>query len=68
MQQQQILYLILYLKKQDNTMSKNYKWAVLSPDEIWEQTSPKVRKNKKIINKSKLEKDGIKKSTSREER
>jgi hypothetical protein len=49
-------------------MSKNYKWAVLSPDEIWEQTSPKVRKNKKIINKSKLEKDGIKKSTSREER
>ena len=68
MQQQQILYLILYLKRQDNTMSKNYKWAVLSPDEIWEQTSPKVRKNKKIINKSKLEKDGIKKSTSREER
>ena len=61
MQQQQILYLILYLKKQDNTMSKNYKWAVLSPDEIWEQTSPKVRKNKKIIHKSKLEKTSYEK-------
>jgi len=42
-------------------MSKNYKWAVLSPDEIWEQTSPKVRKNKKIINKSKLEKTSYEK-------
>lgn len=54
MQQQQILYLILYLKRQDNTMSKNYKWTVLSPDEIWEETSPKVRKNKKKCNIKKL--------------
>jgi hypothetical protein len=35
-------------------MSKNYKWAVLSPDEIWEETSPKVRKNKKKCNIKKL--------------
>mgnify|MGYP003626280492 CR=1 FL=1 len=49
-------------------MSKNYKWAVLSPDEIWEQTSSKVRKNKKIINKSKLEKNGIKESISKEKK
>ena len=46
-------------------MSKNYKWSVLSPDEIWEQTSSKVRKNKKIINKSKLEKNGIRKNESK---
>jgi hypothetical protein len=49
-------------------MSKNYKWSVLSPDEIWEQTSSKVRKNKKIINKSKLEKNGIKESISKEKK
>ena len=52
-------------------MSKNYKWAVLSPDEVWEQTATNKQKNKKKYNKSKLKADsygGIKKSTSREER
>jgi hypothetical protein len=39
-------------------MSKNYKWTVLSPDEIWEQTSPKVHKNKKKYSiKKKFKKD-----------
>ncbi len=35
-------------------MSKNYKWVNLTPDEIWEQTSPKVYKNKKKYNRKKL--------------
>ena len=35
-------------------MSKNYKWVNLTPDEIWEQTSPKVHKNKKKYNRKKL--------------
>jgi len=35
-------------------MSKNYKWAILSPEEIWEEVSPKSRKNKKKINIKKL--------------
>ena len=34
-------------------MSKNYKWVNLTPDEIWEQTSPKVHKNKKKYNRKK---------------
>ena len=35
-------------------MSKNYKWVNLTPDEIWEQTSLKVHKNKKKYNRKKL--------------
>lgn len=35
-------------------MSKNYKWVTLTPDEIWEHTSPKVNKNKKKYNRNKL--------------
>ena len=39
-------------------MSKNYKWVNLTPDEIWEQTSPKVRKNKKKYNRKKKSNNG----------
>ena len=38
-------------------MSKNYKWVNLTPDEIWEQTSPKVHKNKKKYNRKKIKHD-----------
>ena len=43
-------------------MSKNYKWVNLTPDEIWEQTSPKVQKNKKKYNRKK-----VKQNETREE-
>ena len=44
------------------SMSKNYKWVNLTPDEIWEQTSPKVQKNKKKYNRKK-----VKQNETREE-
>ena len=43
-------------------MSKNYKWVNLTPDEIWEQTSPKVQKNKNKYNRKK-----VKQNETREE-
>jgi len=46
-------------------MSKNYKWATLTPDEIWEQTSAQVYKNKKKYNKSKKIEDGVRKNESK---
>ena len=38
-------------------MSKNYKWVTLTPDEIWEQTSPKVHNNKKKYNRKKVKRN-----------
>ena len=51
-------------------MSKNYKWVNLTPDEIWEQTSPKVHKNKKKYNRKKLKQQdyGNEKSTCKEKK
>ena len=34
-------------------MSKNYKWVNLTPDEIWEQTSSRIHKNKKKYSRKK---------------
>ena len=39
-------------------MSKNYKWVNLTPDEIWEQTSYKVQKNKKKCNTKNKKQNG----------
>jgi len=46
-------------------MSKNYKWVNLSPDEIWEQTSPKVYKNKKKYNRKKLKDEKVEEDVRR---
>ena len=43
------------------SMSKKYKWVNLTPDEIWEQTSPKVQKNKKKYNRKKLKQNEARK-------
>ena len=49
-------------------MSKNYKWVNLTPDEIWEQTSPKVQKNKKKYNRKKLKQQGYGNENEKESR
>tara|TARA_R110002012_G_scaffold170453_1_gene334891 strand:- start:22 stop:165 length:144 start_codon:yes stop_codon:yes gene_type:complete len=46
-------------------MSKNYKWATLTPDEIWEQTSSQVHKNKKKYNRKKLKQNDEKEDVIR---
>ena len=49
-------------------MSKNYKWVNLTPDEIWEQTSPKVHKNKKKYNRKKLKRQDYGNENEKESR